>query len=260
MRLVKTKSHWCYEIFNLLVNGMSDLKLTKPFQKGAKKGQVKLVQEWLSLHGEHVAIDGDFGLATESALQNFQSKSKLPSTGIVDESTFNALVLPMANALAPILANGKSLGELVVAYAKQHLIQHPREIGGQNTGPWVRLYMNGNEGDEWPWCAGFACFCLKQACASIKQSLPIKSTLSCDSLAAFAKEKGLFVTSTQAGPGSFFLARRTDTDWTHTGIVMEINSEIMKTIEGNTNDEGSREGYEVCARTRGLNKMDFIKI
>ncbi|MGH8565940.1 MAG: hypothetical protein ACREXW_18380 [Gammaproteobacteria bacterium] len=40
----------------------------------------------------------------------------------------------------------------------------------------------------------------------------------------------------------------------------KIATAIPRTIEGNTNDDGSREGYEVCARTRDYNEMDFIKI
>ncbi len=61
-------------------------------------------------------------------------------------------------------------------------------------------------------------------------------------------------------PGSFFLNRRTPDDWTHVGIVTEAADGSFKTIEGNTNDEGSREGYEVCARNRGYKKRDFIQI
>jgi hypothetical protein len=60
--------------------------------------------------------------------------------------------------------------------------------------------------------------------------------------------------------GSFFLVRRTPTDWTHTGIIVQAEDEVLQTIEGNTNDDGSREGYEVCARTRGYKNMDFILI
>jgi hypothetical protein len=55
------------------------------------------------------------------------------------------------------------------------------------------------------------------------------------------------------------LVRNTPSDWTHTGIVVSTSAETFKTIEGNTNDDGSREGYEVCARTRGYSNMDFIK-
>jgi len=42
----------------------------------------------------------------------------------------------------------------------------------------------------------------------------------------------------------------------HTGFVETVENGILHTIEGNTNDTGSREGYEVCRRTR---KPDAIK-
>jgi hypothetical protein len=149
---------------------------------------------------------------------------------------------------------------LVVACARQHLAQHPLEVGGQNRGPWVYLYMDGNEGQPWAWCAGFTCFCLKQACDTLREALPITPSFSCDALAASAQAKGKFVSRAQAGPGSFFLVRNTLTDWTHTGIVVSASSETFKTVKGNTNDDGSREGYEVCARTRRYSTMDSIKI
>jgi len=96
---------------------MSDLQLEKPLRRGDEKGQVKLVQEWLCLQGEHVAIDGDFGPATELAVKDFQTKSSLAVTGIVDAVTFDHLIAPITAALAPIPVSGRSLGELVVAYA-----------------------------------------------------------------------------------------------------------------------------------------------
>jgi len=240
---------------------MSDLILTKSLNRGDKKGQVKLIQEWLSLHNEHVATDGDFGPATEAAVKSFQNKQGLTANGVVDNTTFEHLIAPMTKALKPIASNGgETLGGLVVAYAKQHLAQHPREIGGQNRGPWVRLYMDGNEGQQWAWCAGFTCFCLKQACETKGVPLPITPSFSVDSLASSAKTNKRFVDKDGAAPGSFFMVRNTPTDWTHTGIVVDTDTEFFKTIEGNTNDEGSREGYEVCSRTRGYKKMDFIKI
>lgn len=245
---------------------MSDLALQQPCRRGDKRGQVHLIQEWLCLQGWHVKIDGDFGPATEAAIKEFQTQQQLPASGVVDGATFDRLVAPMRAALAPLEPQGRSLGQLAVAYAQQHLQQHPREIGGQNKGPWVRLYMDGHEGAEWAWCAGFACFCLKQACQSLGMSLPIEPSFSCDSLAASAKESGSFLREpsatdrTKVTPGSFFLVRRTSTDWTHTGIVVHAEPEIIATIEGNTNDDGHREGYEVCARTRGYASMDFVRM
>lgn len=239
---------------------MSDLQLEKPLKKGSKQSQVKLIQEWLCLHHRHISIDGDFGPATESAVKDFQQSSGLKVTGMVDDATFKRLVAPMTAALEIIPANGYSLGQLVVVYAKQHLEQHPLEIGGQNRGPWVRLYMNGNEGQPWAWCAGFACFCLKQACETLKHELPIRPSFSCDAIAFSAESKGRLVDYNDAEPGSFFLVRNTPGDWIHTGIVIRKNVDTFTTIEGNTNDDGNREGYEVCARIRGIKKMDFIKI
>ena len=41
----------------------------------------------------------------------------------------------------------------------------------------------------------------------------------------------------------------------HTGIVEKVDSNFIYTIDGNTNDSGSREGIEVCRRQRPRNKI-----
>ena len=245
---------------------MGEFSLDKNYKKGDKGKKVKLIQEWLSLQGFGLKIDGDFGFATDYAVRKFQKREKLKVDGVVGNNTFSTLVKPVKDALKEISKSSKSLGEMVVGYAKQHLKQQPREIGGQNKGPWVRLYMKGYEGEAWPWCAGFASFILKQACDTLNAPLPLGTSFSCDILAANAKAKGIFLKGSQikAGkkltPGSFFLERRTSTDWTHTGIVVDTEDSVFLTIEGNTNDEGSREGYEVCSRIRGYKNKDFIMI
>ena len=243
---------------------MSDLVLDKDYKKGMKGKKVRLIQEWLCLHGYHIVIDGDFGDATNAAVRQFQKEKKLKPDGIVGEKTFEKLVLPMTKVLEEISPGKKGLGQMVVAYAEKHLEQHPLEVGGQNKGPWVRLYMQGNEGSDWPWCAGFVSFILKQACKSLNVSPPIKTSFSCDSLAASAKERGLFLKESEAkqekaiAPGSLFLDRRTPMDWVHTGIVFSAEDDVFHTIEGNTNDDGDREGYEVCRRIRNYGAKDFI--
>jgi len=245
---------------------MSDLILDKVYKKGSRGKKVKLIQEWLCLQGFGLKVDGDFGSATDYAIREFQKREKLKKDGIVGPKTFSKLIEPMKNTLKDISKGNKSLGEMVVAYAKQHLKQHPREIGGQNKGPWVRLYMKGYEGEAWPWCAGFASFILNQACDTLDVSLPLKTSFSCDILAAGAKGKGIFLRGSKISdrkkitPGSFFLERRTSTDWTHTGIVVDAEDAVFLTMEGNTNDEGSREGYEVCSRIRGYKNKDFVLI
>jgi hypothetical protein len=155
-----------------------------------------------------------------------------------------------------------SVEAAVLEYAAAHLDAHPLEIGGQNRGPWVRLYMEGHEGTPWPWCAGFVTFVLSQAVQSLETMMPIAGSISCDTLAAQAREAGLFLPEEEARgslrPGSIFLIRRTESDWTHAGLVTDVQDGVFDTIEGNTNDDGSREGFEVCARSRGFANTDFI--
>jgi len=245
---------------------MSDLALDQKLQKGSKGKAVRLAQEWLSLHGFQLAIDGDFGPATQAAVTGFQKKNGVTANGAVGQATFAKLIEPMVRAMGEATLPRGSLGRQVVAYAQQHLHQHPMEIGGQNRGPWVRLYMKGNEGAAWPWCAGFVSYVLQQACRTLGTPVPITTSFSCDSLAASARGNDIFLresevrSGSRVTPGSIFLSRRTQDDWTHTGFVIKAGGDVFETIEGNTNDEGSREGYEVCRRFRGFKDKDFIVI
>ena len=103
---------------------------------------------------------------------------------------------------------------------------------------------------------------------------PIKGSVSCDTLAAQAKAAGLFVAERDITTGRrawtdfdaacIFLRRRTSDDWTHTGIATAGTGArrelVFSTVEGNTNDEGIREGFEACRRKRGVaaGEYDFV--
>jgi len=238
-------------------------------KRGDQGNKVKNVQEWLSLLGNGVSINSDFGAATEEAVIRFQRSKGLDDDGVAGRKTFPELTAPIMRALQIIPPAEKTFNQLVTVYAKQHLKETPLEIGGQNRGPWVRLYTKGYEGEDYPWCAGFVSFILRQAADTLGIPPPLKYSLSCDDLVAQAKGKGIFIQGDDIATGAvrksvlatgyIFLVRKTDTDWTHTGIVTKFDEETFQTIEGNTNDSGEREGYEVCARTRSYGDKDFIK-
>lgn len=243
----------------------NELKLGRTLRRGDSGVEVKRLQEWLTLSGHALQPDGRFGPATELAVCRYQTAQNLPRDGLVSPECFARLVEPMVRCLAPLPAPpGMKLPTLVHRYAQQHLASSPREVGGQNRGPWVRLYMNGREGVQWRWCAGFACFCLRQACLKLRVEPPIALSYSCDLLATSAKQRGCFVSGADVAarshvePGDFFLIRRDSDDWTHVGIVSSVYDEAFDTIEGNTNDEGSVEGGEVTMRTRSFDHRDFI--
>lgn len=233
-----------------------------PLAIGSRGKSVSLVQEWLSLSGQHVAIDGIFGPATAEAVKRFQARRGLAASGTVDQSTLDQLVEPVLNAAAPLARRPGSLGSAIVDYAHQHLRQHPREIGGANKGPWVRFYMGGNEGRDWLWCAGFVSYIVGQATAATGARRPLVRSYSCDVLAVDARQNGRLLRRAVAGravkPGYVFVRPRTASDWDHTGVVVDVADDLVETIEGNTNDDGSRDGYEVCTRTRAASALDFI--
>ena len=254
-----------------------------PPKKTLKAGQrnpsaaVKRIQEWLQYHHCRTAIDGDFGPATASCVKDFQQKKKIKANGIVNTETWNALVKPMIESLKPPKVNKKdSIAVTIEKVAVQHVNQHPVEIGGDNCGPWVRLYCEGNEGRQWAWCAGFVTTIMQQAYFYREMTPPIKGSVSCDTLAAQAKNAGRFVSEKSLKTGKtdwaafggacVFLKRRTSTDWVHTGIATGIEGEdttlLFHTIEGNTNSGGHREGFEACRRKRSFSgpksTYDFI--
>src|ERR1044072_4197272 len=125
----------------------SDATVAAPLTKPANSKQVRLVQEWLCLHEHAVPIDNCFGDATEQAVKDFQRTVQLPQTGQVDQGTMDALVQPALRASATDTTPPGSVAAQAVRVAQRHLAEHPREIAGPNCGPWVRLYMDGGEGD-----------------------------------------------------------------------------------------------------------------
>ena len=62
-------------------------KAFKPFKQGAKGSSVKKVQDALGL-----AADGDFGPGTAKAVKDFQKKSGLTVTGVVDAVTYKKIL------------------------------------------------------------------------------------------------------------------------------------------------------------------------
>jgi hypothetical protein len=239
----------------------------KSYKKSASGPYVRLIQEWLCFNGIGIVIDGEFGPATYSAVRKFQLLNTLSVDGVVGSITFSKLIEPITRIQKSVSASTRPLNEIVSEYAQQHLREHPREIGGQNKGPWVRYYMRGNEGPEWPWCAGFVSAIVRQACKSLRIALPIKLSDSCNELARSAREKNLFLSEMEVKaarsklqPGYIFLTRTRPDHWSHTGVVIAVEKDVFHTIEGNTNDDGSAEGYEVCQRIRSYDAKDFIKI
>lgn len=233
---------------------------------GTEGMKVQRIQEWCCHHGRSTGIDSGFGESTRRAVELFQRDQNLPPTGDVDRDTWLLLTAPMRRALAAA-APQNSLNATLLKVAGQHIDQRPKEVGGNNCGPWVRLYMSGNDGADQLWCAGFVCTLLAQTARDMGIATPLKRQVGVDALVADAKREGRFVAETSLSipslrsskipPGSLFVVRKSARDWTHVGIVTRMEENLFSTMEGNTNGQDN-DGGNAKRSTRSIAKKDFV--
>ncbi|TDX23829.1 lysozyme family protein [Modicisalibacter xianhensis] len=252
--------------FPLVENYNICMGMGGPKRKAKERMAVQRIQEWCCIHGCRTSIDGDFGPSTKTAVKLFQQRNNLQITGEVGHLTWSVLTAPMQYAITPVEHNG-SLNSALLAVANQHIKYVPREVGGNNCGPWVRLYMEGKDGEIQRWCAGFVCTLVLQAAYNLGGAMPFARQVSVDALVKDAKNSGRFVAETSLAdpvtrrskivPGSLFVIRKSTTDWTHVGIVTEVRDDHFLTIEGNTNGDNIDGGNAIFS-TRGFTRRDFL--
>jgi peptidoglycan hydrolase-like protein with peptidoglycan-binding domain len=248
------------------------------------------LQEWLVVHGLNVGanpgipsdqpaaagIDGSFGSGTQAACTAFAAANGL-ANGTVNVAFWQAITGGMQAAFA--FRSGRSaIGDAVIETAQAHLVPKPLEarrlingrlIGQDNSGPWVRAYCLGQSVE---WCQGAASQWVKQAFAALGQPLPFPldppqvAPLFVPSIVSSASRAGRLVLG-QGGagvvpPGSFFFVRGIldgQASHIHVGITISPvrGDGTFDTIEGNTNTDGSSNGWEVCQRVRARATCDF---
>ncbi|MDF2189269.1 CHAP domain-containing protein [Paraflavitalea sp. CAU 1676] len=125
---------------------------------------------------------------------------------------------------------------------------------GSNRGPQVDKYIQSvglDPAGKHPWCMAFVYWCHVQA--GDKMGVPINMLKTGRVMLQWQTKKGKYRVLTPQ-PGDVFIMDY-GKGLGHTGIVESVENDFVHTIEGNTNDEGSREGYEVCRRKRPRNKI-----
>lgn len=134
---------------------------------------------------------------------------------------------------------------LEIAIAQIGVEEIPRY---SNAGPEVEIYLKSvGLTKGYSWCMAFVYWCTQSACRQTTSKNPLKKTggvldqyNSSPLLVRTTPEVGdIFIMDLGKGLG-------------HTGLVEKIVNNIIYTIEGNTNDTGSREGYKVCRRKREI--------
>ena len=247
------------------------------------------LQEWLVVRGFTVGanpgsptgsaaaagIDGGFGQNTQAACTAFAAANGLPN-GTVNAAFWQALTGGMQAAFN-FRSGQAAIGDALIETARTHLAQKPIEsrrlvngrlIGQDNSGPWVRAYCLGLS-DEW--CQGAASQWVKQAFGAQNRPLPFSLDapqvlpLFVPSIVSAASRAGRLVSgqgTAAVPPGSFFFVRGTvdgQASHIHVGVTASpIRADgTFDTMEGNTNTDGSSNGWEVCQRVRSRAACDF---
>ncbi len=109
----------------------------KNLQIGSTGNEVKILQEKLKILGYYNAtITGSFGLGTKEGVIAFQEYENLPSTGVVDEETWNAIIEKTESPVSPIstyptLSFGSTGSYVTDLQTKlKSLLYYPQSING----------------------------------------------------------------------------------------------------------------------------------
>jgi hypothetical protein len=203
---------------------------------------------------------GIFGDETESAVRLFQTRRNLLADGVVGPLTWDDLFQesPVVISEAP--------SALLRATLQTALGQDGvRETQGRpNRGPRVDEYLVSVGLDPAAgsaWCQAFVYWCFAQASRAADVPNPCVKTAGV--LAHWAKSPQSARVYARAAlddpslirPGAVFIVDH-GSGKGHAGLVTQIASGEIATIEGNTNARGSREGDGVYRKTRAVGSIN----
>ena len=136
---------------------------------------------------------------------------------------------------------------LQIARTQIGVVEGPKH---DNTGKEVNEYLKRvGLGPGFPWCASFVYWCADEAANQLGIANPLLRTAACAAMSSWAYQHDIL--RHDPTPGCIFLRYETvDGIFRagHTGLVETTQGNAFTTIEGNTNLDGSRDGYGVFRR------------
>ena len=147
---------------------------------------------------------------------------------------------------------------LQVALAHEGVSEKPKN---SNSGPEVNMYLKSvGLKPGYPWCMAFVYWCVNTAAKEMNLQNPLIKTGGVLRQWNETTLRKLNTRDKAVKPGDIFIMKFGHGTG-HTGIVEKVAGQLVYTIEGNTNDDGSREGYEVARRQRLMSTIvGFIQL
>ena len=135
-----------------------------------------------------------------------------------------------------------------------------REIGDTNCGKRVNEYKSATYLDStqsWPWCAAFICWILREAMKGGSYSFKRPTTAGAWDFENWASDQDMSVKTKKPHNGDIIAGDIILFTFSHIGIAISAPDKngMVQTIEGNTDDAGSREGGGVYIKDRHISKI-----
>jgi hypothetical protein len=123
-------------------------------------------------------------------------------------------------------------------------------------GSWKSFPLGGQGA---PWCASYVTAVGRQ---SLGHAWPIPKTAAVQAMVDWARETGVWYEENPKRGDLFavYYSHLNPARYGHVGIVVSTQGSAIKTVEGNTNEGGSREGYGIFERVRSPSeKYGYIR-
>lgn len=183
-------------------------------------------------------------------VRKFQSDHQLKPDGIVGPLTWHRLFASRFE----VVPSSPVLRYRAIEIARTQLFV--REKTGHNDGKEVEEYLQCvGLGKGYSWCQAFVYWCYRKAAEALNTPNPVTHTAGV--LFHWQHTNGHKLQPIKAIAGDIFIMDFGNGEG-HTGLISEVRYDTITTVEGNTNNDGSRNGNGVYERSRKLSSLKGV--